>query len=451
LVQRINIYLLFIISSCFHISAKERKGYDKGKHEGTVKGRKPNGTGKYAGSTDRIVNGVEVNPKFKYPWMVYGNGCGASLVAPNTLLSAAHCAGIFTPGHQIRLGAHDITDQTEDVELFSVEEAIRHPNYNSNTLNYDFMMIKLNGQSTKQVVQLDNGDDTGLTSSGADLIVMGWGAINSGGPSSAVLLEAEVDVVGNPTCNSKYNGQITGQMLCAGRTINGVSYDSCQGDSGGPIISKANGKQVGVVSWGQGCADPDFPGVYARVSSVYSWIQDYIDLWSCASDNNCVQFCQIGTCNNGICSYELASSASPVFIQVKTDYYPGETSWAISYANEVIYSGSGYDESFTLYTHNHDLCDGTYRYCISDSHGDGICCGYGQGYYTLIVDDIVVATGRNFGYSDCKDFTVGTAPTAPYAPPTKKTNPPTKKTASPTKKTDPPTKKTASPTKKTTN
>merc|ERR1719461_2298212 len=112
--------------------------------------------------------------------MVYGGGCGASLVAPNTLLSAAHCASLFTPGRQIRLGAHDIADPTEDVEFFSVEEAISHPNYNANTFDNDFMMIKLNGPSTKQVVQLDNGNTD--TSSGADLIVIGWGAIYSGGP-----------------------------------------------------------------------------------------------------------------------------------------------------------------------------------------------------------------------------------------------------------------------------
>merc|ERR1719445_543663 len=136
---------------------------------------------------------------------------------------------------------------------------------------------------------------------------MGWGRIYSGGPLSDVLLEAEVDFVGNPTCNSMYSGGITGQMLCAGRTINGVTYDSCQGDSGGPIISKANGKQVGVVSWGIGCA-ASFPGVYARVSSAYEWIQSYIDLWydDCNSDEDCIRReCEIGTCQpHGVCTYE---------------------------------------------------------------------------------------------------------------------------------------------------
>merc|ERR1711983_352459 len=160
---------------------------------------------------------------------------------------------------------------------------------------------------------------------------------------------------------------------------------------------------------GHGCANPYFPRVYARVSSAYSWIQDYIDLWSCASDNDCERLpCEVGTCNNGACSYEIDPSATttPVSVELKTDEYPEETSWAIFYDNKGIHLGSGYNEQFTVYTHNHDLCDGTYRYCISDSEEDGICCGYGQGYYTVTVNDNVVAEGGDFGDSDCTDFTV---------------------------------------------
>merc|ERR1719445_1023181 len=151
---------------------------------------------------------------------------------------------------------------------------------------------------------------------------------------------------------------------------------------------------------------------------------------SCTSDNDCERMsCEVGTCNDGVCSYELDPSATttPVSIQIKTDFYPGETSWTLSYDNEVIYSFLGYNELSTVYNHNHDLCDGTYEYCISDGYGDGICCSPGDGYYTVTVNDKVVATGGDFGDSDCTDFTVSTGdtgptPTAPspVAAPTKK-------------------------------
>ena len=66
-------------------------------------------------------------------------------------------------------------------------------------------------------------------------------------------------------------------MICAGDVTNG-GIDSCQGDSGGPIFLYKNSKyiQVGVVSWGVGCADVGYPGVYADVASVYSWIMGFI-------------------------------------------------------------------------------------------------------------------------------------------------------------------------------
>merc|ERR1711978_46903 len=85
-------------------------------------------------------------------------------------------------------------------------------------------------------------------------------------------MEVEVDIVQNSDCNDSYNGDIATNMLCAARK----GKDSCQGDSGGPLIVKgsdASGDiQVGVVSWGNGCADREYPGVYARVSSQIDWI-----------------------------------------------------------------------------------------------------------------------------------------------------------------------------------
>ena len=162
-------------------------------------------------------------------------------------------------------------------ETFSIAEEVPHPDYNSNTMSNDFMMMRLDGESAYGTVELDTGDIP--LNNGEDLIVMGWGTTASGGSSSNVLMEVEVDAWTNSACNQAY-GNIDDSMLCAARSSNGLNYDSCQGDSGGPIIDKATGKQVGVVSWGYGCANPNYPGVYARVSHQIEWIQSYIDMWS---------------------------------------------------------------------------------------------------------------------------------------------------------------------------
>ena len=79
----------------------------------------------------------------------------------------------------------------------------------------------------------------------------------------------------NADCNNNYNGAITDAMICAGYPGVGEK-DACQGDSGGPFVCNDGGKAViaGVVSWGNGCALPDFPGVYARTTHVLDWIKE---------------------------------------------------------------------------------------------------------------------------------------------------------------------------------
>jgi trypsin len=228
--------------------------------------------------TPHIVNGVEVNPPGKYPFMTYAGGCGASLVAPNVLLCAAHCQGFIS---EVTIGRHNLSDNSETYETFTIAEEVPHPNYDSATLDYDYMMMRLDGYSSYDPVVLDNGE-INLTA-GKDVTVMGWGTTSSGGSASNVLREVEVDVWSQADCNnvySPYGYPITDRMVCASRSDNGVNKDSCQGDSGGPIIDSDTGKQIGVVSWGFGCADPNFPGVYSRVQDQIDWINGYINAWS---------------------------------------------------------------------------------------------------------------------------------------------------------------------------
>ena len=95
-----------------------------------------------------------------------------------------------------------------------------------------------------------------------------------------------VPAITNAECNNAYGGSITEAMICAGYPGVGEK-DACQGDSGGPFVCNDNGKAIiaGVVSWGNGCALPNFPGVYARTTHVLDWIKSnmvcYIFLCFC--------------------------------------------------------------------------------------------------------------------------------------------------------------------------
>jgi len=404
--------------------------------------------------TTAIVGGEEVNPKFKYPYIVRAGGCGASLIAPNVLLCAAHCQGFI---NSVQIGRHRLTDNTEDFETFSIAEEVPHPNYGSGNTNtdYDYMVMRLDGYSTYDPVELDNGEIN--LSEGKDLITMGWGATSSGGPSSNVLLEVEVDIWSEQSCKNAYgSNSITDRMLCAAR----LGKDSCQGDSGGPIIDKETGKQVGIVSWGRGCALPTHPGVYAKVQDQIDWINSYIDQWyrTCNSSSDCddEKRCTIDTCEEGICKYvyqtcpngsyceessngQCTGTCTDFNLVLNTDNYGGETSWEVSSLERgVVKSGSGYgsNQRFDI---SECLPMNAGTFTIKDSYGDGICCEYGQGSYELTFGS-TNHTGGNFGSSETitlvsdntpSPVTPTAAPVTPTAAPVTPTAAPVTPTAAP--------------------
>ena len=222
----------------------------------------------------RIIDGemADIN---EYPFMVslqdsMGHFCGGSLIAKNVVLSAAHCQG---GDYEIALGRHDVSNGGQVIQ---VHREVPHEDYDASTTDHDFMLVFLAtpAELVENVGLVRLNDDPSIPAVGDIVTVMGWGVTETG-ELSDVLMEVDVDVITNEDCEissdgtDNYNGQITENMLCAMDT----GEDSCQGDSGGPLVILGDTPtQVGVVSWGIGCADPNFPGVYSRISQAYDWI-----------------------------------------------------------------------------------------------------------------------------------------------------------------------------------
>ena len=226
----------------------------------------------------KIVGGVEAEVG-RYPYQVVlldwagRTGCGGTLIAPDIVLSAAHCGGgRYT---NALIGVHDLSDIPDTHENIGIRCKIIHPSYNEINFQNDLMILKLETSSSYFPVALDDNTQN-LSEEGNNVTVMGWGTTISGGFPSSVLLEVELDIISNQECDEQYGGLITNDMICASRP----GKDSCQGDSGGPLIVKGTSVEedviIGVVSWGMGCANPDYAGVYARVGENISWIKNEI-------------------------------------------------------------------------------------------------------------------------------------------------------------------------------
>ncbi|XP_031836558.1 trypsin delta-like [Nomia melanderi] len=196
-----------------------------------------------------------------------GHICGASIISSSWAITAAHCVGSAPSRYSLKAGNNDKDKGTR----YSVKQIIRHPQYNSQTIDYDVALIQIDGQfkfgPTVKAINLANSEPA----SNKVVDVTGWGALREGGSTSSQLMKVSVPIVARNKCQEFYGrmNTISARMICAGYTEGGK--DSCQGDSGGPLTSA--GTLYGIVSWGYGCAHPKYPGVYTNVASLRSWIK----------------------------------------------------------------------------------------------------------------------------------------------------------------------------------
>lgn len=212
----------------------------------------------------RIVGGAEAAPG-AYPWMAaigyylssggIFNYCGGTLIGSKWVLTAAHCQVV--PGDRVTIGQHDLSAGGVSV---AVKRSLIHAEYDPTTNHNDIALLEL-----AQEFLAPDTVAIGVAPQAGTVRALGWGRTSEGGPASSVLMEVDLPIVSNAMCKLAYS-DVWDKQMCAGV----AGRDSCQGDSGGPLLHE--GKQVGVVSYGVGCARPDWPGVYTRISEYIPWI-----------------------------------------------------------------------------------------------------------------------------------------------------------------------------------
>jgi trypsin len=286
------------------------------------------------GVTARIVGGTNA-PAGRYPYYTFVEIstdmgifiCSASLIWEDIILTAAHCildleeAGRTLLGASAFVGLEDQNNR-DGAQFRQIELFVPNPNYNTITLERDVAIFKLvDPVLTIQPVQIDFDPSTPADNQRVD--VFGFGQTTDGGSLPNILQTVDIQVIPFADCNdaNSYAGTINDAvMICAGRpqggavsrlncvehlschykflskddtllTLSQTFQDSCNGDSGSPLIVPGadfrTDTVVGLVSFGSGCAQANFPGVYTRLSSVATFIFNQICAFSDNPPSNC--------------------------------------------------------------------------------------------------------------------------------------------------------------------
>lgn len=237
-----------------------------------------------------IINGADV-PVGEQLWVVgilqasvkddyTAQFCGGTLVAPQWVLTAAHCTlnekdQAFQPTDLDVLVGQRMLHSTEGTRL-AVDQIVRHPAFDATTYRSDIALLHLATATSTPFVILANATTNSTLPQAQQAMVAGWG-VTEDGVGADVLQRAQVPLVDTGICRkfyADYGITIQENTLCAGYEQGGI--DACTGDSGGPLLVWNNQQrswvQLGIISWGSGCAEAGVYGVYTEVAGFSTWI-----------------------------------------------------------------------------------------------------------------------------------------------------------------------------------
>jgi len=370
----------------------------------------------------RIVGGSDADIG-EYPYFVslQNSGCGGVLVASEWVLTAIHCQD-FTD-KDLWVGAYERLSTAEGAQIRTCKYYKRDPAFQyrgdienpSGPFLYDVALCKLDKPVyvDESRVQLRLNTVQNYPSAGTDVVAIGMGMMSSGGWQSRFVRDVTVRVDSNSDCanapSSAYNSQSTSPpIICA--SVYGGGKDACQGDSGGPLVRKGyiNGKRVdfhvGITSWGVGCADSRFPGVYSRTA--YS--TDFIRKTICVEGQSRHPFCQT--------PIDCQSDQEKLVIRVVPDQ--DNTEWTLTLDGNVVRSADSNKKDFT---YEDTIClekGSIYNFVINDGSNNGESRSE-YGFYSLTLDDNEIKRETNYRDQDVTDITTETLPTeSPTEPPT---------------------------------